>query len=229
MSSFRGGEAARTPGGHGTTFDPRAVRHAYEILADGYAARFGDDLHASAFDRGVLDAALDVLGPSGCILDLGCGPGQVASYVMERGFEAVGVDLTPAMLDVARRRTSRLPLVNGDLLQLPVRASAVDGAIAWYCFHHLPPALLDLAAREARRTVRRGGVFVAATHAGIGQEVVEHDWHGAAEGVLVTYYEAHDLRSVLARHHFEVVDVRSRRPLEREHAVMKLFITAVAT
>ena len=101
MSSFRGDEAA---------FDPRAVRHAYEILADGYAARFGDDLHASAFDRGVLDDALDVLGPSGRILDLGCGPGQIASYVMARGVDAVGVDLTPAMLDVAGRRTSRRPL-----------------------------------------------------------------------------------------------------------------------
>lgn len=80
-----------------------------------------------------------------------------------------------------------------------------------------------------RRTRRRAGVFPAATHAGIGQEVVEHDWHGAAEGVLVTYYGADELRAVLARHHFEVVDVRSHRPLEREHAVTKLFITAIAT
>jgi SAM-dependent methyltransferase len=220
MTSFRGDEAA---------FDPRAVRHVYEMLADGYVARFGDDLNVSAFDRGVLDAALDVLGPSGSVLDLGCGPGQVASYVMARGFDAVGVDLTPAMLDVARRRTSRLPLVNGDLLQLPVRADAVDGSIAWYSFHHLHRTLLDLAVGEVRRTLRREGVFVAATHAGIGQEAVEHDRHGAAERVLITYYEAHELRSVLACHHFEVVDVRSRRPLEHEHAVTKLFITAIAT
>lgn len=228
MSSFQGDEAARTLNVHGTTFDPRAVQHAYEILADSYAARFGDDLDASAFDRAVLDAALELLGPSARALDLGCGPGQVASYVMERSVDAVGVDLTQAMLDVARRRSSRVPLVNGDLLQLPVRTGGVDGAIAWYSFHHLPRTLLEPAASEVRRTLRREGVFVVATHAGIGQKVVEHDWHGAAEDVIITYYEAHDLRTVLARHHFEVVDVRSRGPLEHEHAVTKLFITAIA-
>jgi SAM-dependent methyltransferase len=227
MSSFRE-DAAGTVSRSGTTFDPRAVVHAYEIVADGYAARFGNDLDASAFDRAVIGGALDLLGPSARVLDLGCGPGQVAAYVMERGLDAVGVDLTPAMLNVARRLRPQLPLVNGDLLHLPVRDGGVDGVIAWFSLHNLPRSLLDQAFSEVSRSLRPEGVFVIATHAGVDQEIVEHDWHGTTEHVAITYHDADRLRSVLGRHHLEVVDVRSRAPLEHEHAVTKHFITAIA-
>lgn len=228
MSSF-GDDDAGTVSRSGTTFDPRAVVHAYEIVADGYASRFANDLDASAFDRAVIDGALDLLGPSARVLDLGCGPGQVAAYVMERGLDAVGVDLTPAMLNVARRLRSQLPLVNGDLLHLPVRDGGVDGVIAWFSLHNLPRSLLDQVVSEVSRSLRPGGVFVMVTHAGVGQEIVEHDWHGTTEeDVVITYYDADQLRSVLGRHHLEVVEVRSRKRPEHEHAVTKLFITAIA-
>ena len=210
------------------TFDRRAVLHAYEALVDGYAARFGDDLEASALDRAVLDRALDMLGPSARILDLGCGPGQVGSYVMERGCHPIGLDLTPAMLDVARQLSPHVALVNGDALELPVRDGGLDGAIAWFSLHNLPRSLLGQAVSEVRRSLRREGVFVMVTHAGSAEDVIDHDWHGTTEHVVVTYYDADQLRSTLGRHRLEIVDVRSREPMEHEHAVTKLFITAVA-
>lgn len=61
------------------SFDAGAARHAYETIADGYAGRFGHDLERNEFDRSVLDDALDLIQPSAAYLDLGCGPGQVAS------------------------------------------------------------------------------------------------------------------------------------------------------
>jgi ubiquinone/menaquinone biosynthesis C-methylase UbiE len=210
------------------TFDPRAVVHAYELIADGYAGRFGGDLAVGTMDRAVLDAALGSRGPSGRVLDLGCGPAPVASYVMGRTRGAVGVDLTPAMLAVARRCSSRIPLVNGDVLSLPLRDGAADGAIAWFSLHNLPRSLLGQAVGEVRRALRPEGVFVIATHAGRGHDVVEHVWRGTTEDVIITYYDADQLRAALGRHRFEVLDVQSREPRAHEHAATKLFVTARA-
>jgi ubiquinone/menaquinone biosynthesis C-methylase UbiE len=210
------------------SFDADAVRHAYEAIVDGYAERFGDDLEHSAFDRSVLDDAVDLLPPSALVLDLGCGPGQVASYVSGRGCRSVGVDLTPAMLDIARRLHPQIPLINGDVLRLPVRDGAVDGALAWFSVHNLPRSLLGQAVAEVRRVLRRDGIFVMVTHAGEGEEAVEQDRHGTTEHVLITYYDSDRLQSALGRHQLRVVDVRSRPPLQHEHAVTKLFITAAA-
>ena len=78
------------------SFDASAVRHVDENMADGYVGRFGDDLEQSLVDGSVLQDGVDILQPSALVLDLGCGPGQVASYFVARGCRAVGVDLTPS-------------------------------------------------------------------------------------------------------------------------------------
>jgi ubiquinone/menaquinone biosynthesis C-methylase UbiE len=209
-------------------FDAAAVRHAYEAIVDGYAERFGDDVERSAFDRSVLDDAVELLAPSALVLDLGCGPGQVASYLSGRGCRALGVDLTPAMLYVARRLHPQMPLIGGDALRLPARDGVFDGIVAWFSLHNLPRSLLDQALREVRRVLRREGIFVMVTHGGEGEESVEQERHATTEHVLITYYDLDTLRSTLARHELSVVDVRSRPPLEHEHAVTKLFVTATA-
>jgi SAM-dependent methyltransferase len=210
------------------SFDADAVRHAYAELADGYAGRFGDDLEHNNFDGGVLDRAVGLLERSALVVDLGCGPGQVASYLSKRGFQAVGVDLTSEMLGVARQLVPRRSLVNGDVLRLPLRDGGGDGVIAWFSLHNLPRSLLGQALDEVRRVLRRGGVFVMVTHGGTGEEFVEHVWHGTTEQVVITYYESDELRSTFTRHGLTVLDVQSRAPLDHEHQVTKLFMTARA-
>ena len=46
---------------------------------------------------------------AGSVCELGCGTGQHASLLAERGYEIYGVDLSEAMLDGARRRLGDLP------------------------------------------------------------------------------------------------------------------------
>jgi ubiquinone/menaquinone biosynthesis C-methylase UbiE len=210
------------------SFDASRVRHLYENIADGYAGRFGDDLEHSLLDNTVLENAVDMLPPSALVLDLGCGPGQVASYLMARGCRAVGIDLTPKMLGVARQADPQLALINGNVLRLPVRDGGADGAIAWFALHNLPRSLLGGALAQVRRVLRPEGVFVMATHGGDGEESVAHNWHGRTEHVLITYYSFEQLRSELGSQQLRVVDVRSRPPMEHEHAVTKLFVTATA-
>ncbi|MGH2628856.1 MAG: class I SAM-dependent methyltransferase, partial [Anaerolineales bacterium] len=41
------------------------------------------------------------------VLDVGCGTGQLALHFLERGYRVVGMDLSPAMLDWARRNAAR--------------------------------------------------------------------------------------------------------------------------
>jgi SAM-dependent methyltransferase len=44
-------------------------------------------------------------GPLGSVLDIGCGTGGHAQVLAERGYEVHGVDVSPAMLEVARAKT----------------------------------------------------------------------------------------------------------------------------
>lgn len=55
------------------------------------------------------------------VLDAGCGPGQMAIELAERGADVVAVDISPSLIDVARKRTpehlaNRISYAAGDML-----------------------------------------------------------------------------------------------------------------
>jgi ubiquinone/menaquinone biosynthesis C-methylase UbiE len=210
------------------TYDAHAVQHAYDIIAAGYADTFSDDLEQITVDRSVIDDAIASLPSSSLFIDLGCGPAQVARALVARGCRAIGLDLTPGMLDAARQQNPRLPLVRGDVLRLPIRGASVDGVVAWFSLHNLPRGLVTDALAEVRRVLREGAVLMIATHAGSGEESVQHEWRGGTERVVITYYEPDELVSLLTDHGFGAIECRSRPPLDHEHAVTKVFVTATA-
>ncbi len=60
------------------------------------------------------------------MLDAGCGTGRVAIELARRGHDVVGVDLDPAMLDLAREKAPELPWIQGDLASTTVTDAAGD-------------------------------------------------------------------------------------------------------
>ena len=92
------------------------------------------------------------LPPGATILDLACGTGDLCRELAQRGLRPVGVDLSFGMLAAARTDE---PLLQGDVLRLPVPDAAVDGVTCGFAlrnFESLPPFFAELA-----RTVRPGG------------------------------------------------------------------------
>ena len=86
----------------------------------------------------------DRLPDHGRILDLGCGPGHYTGALAGIGFEMVGVDLDPVMIDAARERYATANFVVSDLSDLAAITDRADGA---FCIGnvlpHLAPENLD--------------------------------------------------------------------------------------
>jgi ArsR family transcriptional regulator len=130
-------------------------RVAHERLAASW------DVRAPEWALGTLRAeAFAALVPPGLVAaDLGCGPGYLAQFLLERGARVIAVDHAPAMLAAARRRLrGDFEVRRGELDALPLADGEVDAAFANLVWHHLPS--LDAAAREAARVVRPGGTVV---------------------------------------------------------------------
>ena len=150
-------------------FDATTIRSAYGSVADEYAASFADDLTNLELDRRILNVVADHSAGAGPVLDVGCGPAEISGYLVGRQAEAVGIDFTPAMLDVARRRIPLLRVAIGDVRALPVRAGSVAGVVAFYVLQHLRRSDLPTTLREVRRVLAHDGLFVAAFHEGDGE------------------------------------------------------------
>jgi SAM-dependent methyltransferase len=71
------------------------------------------------------------------VLELGCGAAQWASSLQRDGAAIVGLDLSEAQLDAARRRSATLPLVQANAEVLPLAPASLDlvfcdhGAMSW--------------------------------------------------------------------------------------------------
>ncbi len=209
-------------------FDPSAIQHAYEAAADAYDATFADELEANEFDGAIVDSAIAGVPQQGLVLDIGCGPAQVSRRIVAAGRTAIGVDLTPAMLAIARRGAPTLPLTCGDACALPYRSGVASATVAWYSLHNLPRSLVPAALTEMRRVLRPGGTALIATHAGQGEE---HIWHPGRHGsgtVTITYYEADELIGLAKQHGLAPVELRERPPLAHERQAQKLYLTTRA-
>lgn len=97
------------------------------------------------------------------VVELGCGGGQLAVGIAERGAgRVVGVDLSRAQLEFAAAliddRAVEMMVVEGDVTQVPVQEGVADVVVSAYVFQWVP----DLGAvfQEAARLLRPGGVFV---------------------------------------------------------------------
>lgn len=89
------------------------------------------------------------------VVDVGCGSGRAVAELAERGATAVGVDLDPEMIAVARERFPAGEFHVGDVCTLPFGTGVVAGYRADKVLHLLDDPARALA--EARRVLAPGG------------------------------------------------------------------------
>jgi len=94
------------------------------------------------------------------VADLGCGPGELLTALASKARRLIGVDASPAMLDLARKnvKLAGASLRVGELEHLPLADAESQAAVLSLTLHHLsdPQAALG----EAHRVVAPGGRLV---------------------------------------------------------------------
>jgi ubiquinone/menaquinone biosynthesis C-methylase UbiE len=114
------------------------------------------------------------------VLDIGCGTGKQLAANAARWPELalVGVDLSRAMLAVARPRCPSAALIRADAARLPLRDASIDYAYSQFTYAHFDD--VPGFAREARRVLAPGGRLV----------VTNIDPWEMADWPLYTYFPA---------------------------------------
>jgi ubiquinone/menaquinone biosynthesis C-methylase UbiE len=109
-------------------------------------------------------------GPDDTVLDVACGPGLLACAFARVAKHATGIDMTPAMLEQARKTQQEQGLKNvdwlpGNVYSLPFPPSQFSIVSSRFVFHHLQDPLAAL--QEMKRACKPGGRIVVADMAPI--------------------------------------------------------------
>jgi SAM-dependent methyltransferase len=107
----------------------------------------------------LLDAA-DV-GPGMRVLDLATGPGCAAAKATERDASVVGVDIAPAMVQLARQRHPDIEFRQADAEALPFEDGSFDAVISNFVVPHLGRP--EHAVNELVRVLNDGGTLALTT------------------------------------------------------------------
>jgi len=164
-----------------------AARAVYDLTAEQYASHVGIDVNAAfegPIDRAFLAGFVEYAGlTAGLVADVGCGPGRVAAWLTARGLDVVGVDVSHAMLTVARRAHSDIRFVEGRLSALPFESGSLVGAVCWYSIIHTPPEHLREAFSELQRVLSDGGHLLVAFQSGDNEAVHRPDAYGTGHSL----------------------------------------------
>jgi SAM-dependent methyltransferase len=187
------------------------VQGGYDLVAEEYARRIGDELQHKPLDRQLLDRLAESIGNAGLVCDLGCGPGQVARYLRGRGIQVCGMDLSAGMVERARQLNPGIEFRQGDMRALPVSDNAWAGIAAFYAIVNLPPVDLGQALREMLRVLLPGGRLLLSFHIGEDTSAVEDLWNSGA-ALEFHFFRTETAVGYIRNAGFEIEEVIEREP-----------------
>ncbi|APE22395.1 MULTISPECIES: class I SAM-dependent methyltransferase [Streptomyces] len=150
--------------------DLDVVRESYDRVADNYADMVVTtgigDIRRHPWHKASIDAFADAVGGLGPVLDVGCGPGTVTAYLAERGLDVSGVDLSPRMIENARRLHPQCRFDVASATDLDLAEASLGGVLGWWSLFNLPRDVLPQVLARFARALKPGGHFITATHVG---------------------------------------------------------------
>lgn len=144
--------------------------HQSEEFARSYHARFFKNRYRSMvweFERAFLDDVVgrEFRGAPFSHLDFACGTGRILQHLRQRGADTVGVDVSEAMLEIARSLAPDAELICSDITQgNALTDRKFDLITAFRFFPNAQQDLREKAMQALAQRLRPGGVLVFNNH-----------------------------------------------------------------
>ncbi|GAA3870275.1 class I SAM-dependent methyltransferase [Saccharothrix violaceirubra] len=144
------------------------TRTSYDTVAVGYAEYVRASLAKQPYLRSALALFADLVREAGGgpVADVGCGPGEVAAHLRGLGVDVFGVDLSPGMVDLARRSHPDLRFEVGSMTELDLPDGSLGGLLAWWSVIHVPDEEVPTVFAHFHRVLRPGTPVQIGFHVG---------------------------------------------------------------
>ncbi|MEJ2888317.1 class I SAM-dependent DNA methyltransferase [Actinomycetospora aeridis] len=182
------------------------VESSYDTVAESYAelVRGALDGHAYLMSALSLFAEQVTACGGGLVADVGCGPGEVAARLDALGLDVLGIDLSPRMVDIARRRHPSPRFEVGSMTDMQLATGSLAGVLAWQSLIHVPDEAVPAVISGFHDAVRPGGRLQLLFHAGEGSWVKTEGYGGHPMNVRVHRRQPDEVATVLGVGGFEV-------------------------
>ncbi|GAA3225023.1 class I SAM-dependent DNA methyltransferase [Actinocorallia longicatena] len=146
------------------------TRDTYDAIAADYAEETRDLLDRLPHVRAGVVLFSDLVRAigGGPVADVGCGPGHTTALLRDLGTDASGIDLSPAMIEIARREHPGAHFQVGSMTDLRLADASLAGVLAWWSLIYIPDEAVPDVLGQFHRVLRPGGVLAVGFHVGDG-------------------------------------------------------------
>jgi ubiquinone/menaquinone biosynthesis C-methylase UbiE len=201
------------------------LQASYDRVAQAYAEEYFAELERKPFDCEVLDEFAAAVRDKGEVCEIGCGPGQIARYLKDHGFNIRGIDLSSQMVSAASRLNPDISFAQGDMLALDLSDDQFAGIVSFYTIIHLRRDQIVAALREMRRVLQPDGRLLLSFHGGEG-ELHRDEWYGHPVSIDVILMTHDEMLGYLIAAGFTEATIKERDPYEFEYPTQRLYVLA---
>ncbi|MEN3610703.1 class I SAM-dependent methyltransferase [Plantactinospora sp. ZYX-F-223] len=144
------------------------TRTSYDTVADSYSDYTREALAKQPYLLAALALFAELVHAidGGPVADVGCGPGHVTAHLHNLGVEMFGIDLSPAMIDLARREHPDLRFEVGSMTDLQLADASIAALLAFWSLIHIPDYAVPTVFGHFHRVMRPGGPLMLGFHVG---------------------------------------------------------------
>jgi len=173
---------------------------------DEYAEEYSRFHFKESFENR-LETFIKFLPDKKLVLDVGCGCGRDTRYLIERGINAIGIDLSKGIIEQARRFVPKATFIQMDMRKLEFEELSLSGILAMASVFHIPKRQMPDLLIDFRRILKNDGLLYICVMAGSGEKMVEKSVAFGGMGPrFFAFYDMKELSNLLDQAGFKVVN-----------------------
>jgi ubiquinone/menaquinone biosynthesis C-methylase UbiE len=199
----------------------------YNATAESYAVARIDELSKKHLDSLILKEFAALNKNKGICADFGCGPGQTTKFLYDCGVkDIIGIDISPGMVNTAKRLFPDITFGTGDLLALSFSPNYFASAVAFYSIVHFDYDQVGKAFTEVNRVLKNNGHFLFSFH--VGEQTVHFDKANDIDvDIDLHFFQTHLILELLRDNKFRIIDAVERFPYpDIEYASKRAYVWA---
>lgn len=155
------------------------------------------------------DTFISLCKPGGLILDVGCGAGVKAKYLIKRGLKVVGIDFSSKFLEIAKREVSEGEFIEMDMREASSLPQRFDGIFAQASFLHIPKKDVVSVLQGLLKVLKPEGYFYIAVKGqrpgGKEEDVSKENDYGYDYERFFSFYTMKDLENYFKKCELKIV------------------------